>query len=174
MARFRALILFKREAAETSQAAKASRVLEMARTLELSPQPYGNGPNNWGARCPRGSSHSILIVASADVWGCPYCRRKGNAADLKIFSDEIKVVYDAAVTARMLPSPALAAKPKRIKVPNKVTVTVEWGNGDHSITISARNWQRVVNGHATEIRGKGYQQDGAFTIGSSVAGSLAR
>lgn len=160
LARFHALTLFNREAAQTSEAAKTSRVLEMAKSLGLNPQPHGNGSHNWVARCPRRDIHPLLISTKSDEWGCPYCAKNGSADDLKVFADEINAIRDAEVAAR--PQPPVVEKPKRIKVLKRVTVSVEWGYDDHSITISVSDWQRIVDGHKTEIRGEGYCYEGEF------------
>lgn len=41
-------------------------------------------------------------------------------------------------------------------------IFVEWGYDGHSITLSPRNWARVVSGKELSIRGKGYHYEGEF------------
>jgi len=36
------------------------------------------------------------------------------------------------------------------------TITVEWGNESHSITLTPRNWAKVRSGAPHRQRGKGY------------------
>ena len=42
------------------------------------------------------------------------------------------------------------------------TVTVEWGDDLHSLTLIPRNWKRVKAGKALSLRGKGYRYEGEW------------
>jgi hypothetical protein len=44
----------------------------------------------------------------------------------------------------------------------RATISVEWGYEMHSITLTARNWNRIKAGRPLEIRGKGYGYEGQF------------
>jgi|JI10StandDraft_1071094.scaffolds.fasta_scaffold3984730_1 hypothetical protein len=59
----------------------------------------------------------------------------------------------------------------------RATVTVQWGSEDHSITLTARNWNAIKTGRPLSIRGKGYWYEGAFfwdnwTFGGGLEGTL--
>ena len=43
-----------------------------------------------------------------------------------------------------------------------MTITVNWGYEQHSITLTARNWSRILSGKSLYIRGKGYGYEGGF------------
>jgi len=60
----------------------ATPIIETARLLNLNPQPNGQNENAWVANCPSGGQHSIMISASANEFGCGYCRKKGGPAEL--------------------------------------------------------------------------------------------
>jgi hypothetical protein len=56
-------------------------------------------------------------------------------------------------------------------------ITVEWGYGLHSITLTPKNWARVKSGRQLSIRGKGYRYEGHFfwdrwSFGGGLGGSL--
>ena len=42
------------------------------------------------------------------------------------------------------------------------TITVEWGYETHSISLTPRNWRRVLSGKPLQIRGEGYYYEGEF------------
>lgn len=64
-----------------------AEIVSMARILGLNPQPNGQGPHHWRARCP-GTNHSLYIQSGSDQFGCGYCRRKGDADELQAFYEE--------------------------------------------------------------------------------------
>lgn len=41
-------------------------------------------------------------------------------------------------------------------------IAVEWGDEEHSISLTPRNWARVKSGKELYIRGKGYMYEGEF------------
>lgn len=43
-----------------------------------------------------------------------------------------------------------------------VTVSVEWGYEEHSITLTAEDWARVKSGEELSIEGDGYHYEGEF------------
>jgi|CXWL01.1.fsa_nt_gi hypothetical protein len=58
-----------------------------------------------------------------------------------------------------------------------VTVTVEWGDQDHSLSLTARSWRRIKLGRPLTIRGKGYNYEGTFywdywTFEGGLAGEM--
>lgn len=60
---------------------------------------------------------------------------------------------------------------------NIAYVTVEWGYEDHTIRLTARNWQKVKTGRPLRVRGKGYRcEEGFFwdywSFNATSAGSL--
>lgn len=59
----------------------------------------------------------------------------------------------------------------------EVTITVEWGYDNHSITLTQKNWAKVSSGKPLNIRGKGYYYEGEFFwdywyFGGGLDGSL--
>ena len=63
------------------------QLIQVARKLKLDPQPAGNGPACWKARCP-GTHHSVYINASKNSFYCGYCKRKGGSKELREFVRE--------------------------------------------------------------------------------------
>ena len=45
---------------------------------------------------------------------------------------------------------------------SRATIAVSWGYEQHSITLTARNWRRILSGKSLHIRGKGYSYEGEF------------
>ena len=43
-----------------------------------------------------------------------------------------------------------------------MTITVEWGYEEHTITLTPRSWAKVKSGNGLGIRGKGYMYEGKF------------
>lgn len=72
-----------REAAE----AKTPAIIEVARELGLSPSALGTGSDHWSANCP-GTGHTLMIGGDSETFGCGYCRRKGDAEELRRFVAE--------------------------------------------------------------------------------------
>jgi hypothetical protein len=67
-------------------------------------------------------------------------------------------VYTATFAPRR---PNVKKKPQKIEY-LRATISVEWGYEMHSITLTARNWRRIISGKPLGIRGKGYHCDGEF------------
>jgi hypothetical protein len=44
----------------------------------------------------------------------------------------------------------------------RATIALEWGYEMHSLTLTARNWNRIKAGKPLIIRGKGYDYEGQF------------
>ena len=44
------------------------------------------------------------------------------------------------------------------------TVSVEWGDEDHEITLTPRNWAKVKSSKELYIRGKGYHYEDEFYL----------
>jgi hypothetical protein len=42
------------------------------------------------------------------------------------------------------------------------TVTVEWGDEEHTIVLTLRNWRRIQRCQPLTIRGRGYSYEGEF------------
>jgi hypothetical protein len=62
-------------------------ILIAARELGLYPQPSGNGPHSWLARCP-GTNHMIMVQAKNGEFGCGWCKKRGGVAELRAFVAE--------------------------------------------------------------------------------------
>ena len=45
---------------------------------------------------------------------------------------------------------------------SRATISVSWSYEQHSITLTARNWRRILSGKSLHIRGKGYSYEGEF------------
>ena len=61
-----------------------SAIVDTAEQLGLHPEPTGEGPYRWRASCP-GTNHAIWIDTAKDIFGCPWCRRKGGSDELIAF-----------------------------------------------------------------------------------------
>lgn len=79
------------ELAENARKARETEteIIWTARELGLTPKPAGVGPQFWWARCPE-TNHSLYIDAAENSFGCGWCKRKGNAEDLRAFVMERK------------------------------------------------------------------------------------
>jgi len=64
-----------------------SPIVQVARDLQLNPEPEGTAPQRWWARCP-GTGHRLMISSSSDSFGCGYCARKGGVEELRAFVEE--------------------------------------------------------------------------------------
>lgn len=63
-----------------------SSIIEVARFLELSPEPSGTSPTAWQATCPGSNGkHQLLICTESNTFGCGYCERKGGPIELEEF-----------------------------------------------------------------------------------------
>lgn len=56
-------------------------------------------------------------------------------------------------------------------------ITVEWGYEEHSIVVTAENWERIKSGEPVHLRGEGYYHEGEFFqdewfFGGGVDGTL--
>lgn len=67
-----------------------NELIKYCKSIHLNPQPEGNSPNNWRANCPSGGNHSIMIYTKTNLWGCGYCRKKGDLNSLKARHQEKK------------------------------------------------------------------------------------
>jgi hypothetical protein len=63
-----------------------AEIVEAARALRLAPEPLGDSPNNWVAKCP-GGPHSIMVAPTSNQFGCGYCRIKGGPDVLREFAN---------------------------------------------------------------------------------------
>ena len=63
-----------------------AEIVEAARALRLRPEPSGDSPNNWIAKCP-GGPHSIMVAPTSNEFGCGYCRIKGGPDILREFAN---------------------------------------------------------------------------------------
>jgi len=66
-----------------------SPIIQVARDLQLNPEPEGTAPQRWWANCP-GTGHRLMISSSSDSFGCGYCARKGGVEELRAFVEERK------------------------------------------------------------------------------------
>ena len=71
-------------AAEAAQQRQKAQIVEVAGELGLNPRPAGHNDSAWIADCPR-RTHTLMLSPSLNEFGCGYCRRKGDAADLRAF-----------------------------------------------------------------------------------------
>ena len=76
-------------AAEAAQRRHKAQIIEVASELGLNPRPAGHNDSAWIADCPR-RSHTLMLSPSLNEFGCGYCRRKGDAAELRAFVDYAK------------------------------------------------------------------------------------
>ena len=79
-------------AAEAAQRRQKALIIEVASELGLNPRPAGHNDSAWIADCPR-RSHTIMLSPSLNEFGCGYCRRKGDAAELRAFADYVKSLW---------------------------------------------------------------------------------
>ena len=71
-------------AARVTQQRQKAQIVEVASELGLNPRPAGHNDSAWIADCPR-RSHTLMLSPSLNEFGCGYCRRKGDAAELRAF-----------------------------------------------------------------------------------------
>ena len=64
-----------------------TEIIQVARELNLYPEPAGTGPVQWYAKCP-GTQHRLMITTSANQFGCGYCKVKGGVDQLRAFAEE--------------------------------------------------------------------------------------
>ena len=64
-----------------------SLIVQVARELQLNPEPEGTAPQRWWANCP-GTGHRLMISSRSDSFGCGYCGRKGSVEELRTFVEE--------------------------------------------------------------------------------------
>jgi hypothetical protein len=76
-------------AAKVMQQRQKAQIVEVAGELGLNPRPAGHNDSAWIADCPR-RSHTLMLSPSLNEFGCGYCRRKGDAAELRAFVDYVK------------------------------------------------------------------------------------
>jgi len=74
-------------AARAEESGSFSRIVYTAKKLGLYPRPNGQGPHSWHATCP-GTSHPIWINTEKNIFGCPWCKKKGGPDVLKAFVNE--------------------------------------------------------------------------------------
>ena len=65
-----------------------SDIIMAAEELGLHPQADGRSPKSWRASCPTHPGHPIYIDAEKNIFGCPWCRRKGGVEELRAFHKE--------------------------------------------------------------------------------------
>ena len=73
----------------SAQQRQKAQIIEVASELGLNPRPAGHNDSAWIADCPR-RSHTLMLSPSLNEFGCGYCRRKGDAAELRAFVDYVK------------------------------------------------------------------------------------
>jgi hypothetical protein len=73
-----------RLAAEATQRREKAQIVEVASELGLNPRPAGHNDSAWIADCPR-RTHTLMLSPSLNEFGCGYCRRKGDIAELRTF-----------------------------------------------------------------------------------------
>jgi hypothetical protein len=71
-------------AAKVTQQCEKAQIIEVACELGLNPRPAGHNDSAWIADCPR-RTHTLMLSPSVNEFGCGYCRRKGDAAELRAF-----------------------------------------------------------------------------------------
>lgn len=58
--------------------------IEFLEKSNLNPTPDGNNRHQWLAKCPfSGAKHPIMISTKNNTFGCGWCHKKGNQADLE-------------------------------------------------------------------------------------------
>ena len=87
-----------KELDENKQKAREAEteIIKVARELGLSPEPTGEGPSYWFARCPgkihgKTGNHVFFINAATNSFGCGWCHRKGGVEELRAFVMEGKL-----------------------------------------------------------------------------------
>ena len=69
-----------------------SEIITVAQELGLQPEPTGKGLYSWRASCPN-TRHPIWIDTQKDIFGCPWCKKKGDSELLRLFVKERKVDF---------------------------------------------------------------------------------
>lgn len=64
--------------------ARETPIVQTARDLKLYPEPTGDSPDHWQARCPE-TNHPLFIHAGSGTFGCGWCGRKGGPDELRKF-----------------------------------------------------------------------------------------
>lgn len=79
----------KKELEENEQKAreKETNIIKVARNLGLHPEPTGDSPSSWRARCP-GMNHPLFMDTKENIFFCGWCKRKGTAEDLILLVEE--------------------------------------------------------------------------------------
>jgi hypothetical protein len=75
--------------AEEKQRQHEAPIISLAQELGLNPMPAGHNSDAWMADCPR-RSHWIMISPSLNEFGCGYCRRKVDPAELQAFFNSVR------------------------------------------------------------------------------------
>jgi hypothetical protein len=73
---------------------RGSEIVTAARRLRLRPNPAGNHPDSWRASCPE-TNHRLQIDANQNLFYCGYCRRGGDAEELRKFVGERRTALSA-------------------------------------------------------------------------------
>ena len=77
------------ELTSTALAADADHEAPIVKVVRgLNPRPAGHNSTAWIADCAR-RSHSIMISPSHNEFGCGYCKRAGDPAELQAFCEGI-------------------------------------------------------------------------------------
>lgn len=74
-------------AARAREQGRLSDIVKTAEELSLHPRPDGESPKSWIANCP-GTSHPIWINTEDNIFGCPWCKKKGGPDELRAFVQE--------------------------------------------------------------------------------------
>jgi hypothetical protein len=77
-----------RSNALAAEADHEAPIIKVARDLGLNPRPAGHNSTAWIADCAR-RSHFIMISPSHNEFGCGYCKRAGDPAELQAFCEGI-------------------------------------------------------------------------------------
>jgi hypothetical protein len=78
-------------AAKAAQQQQKAQIVEVANELGLSPRPAGHNDSAWIADCPR-RTHTLMLSPALNTFGCGYCCRKGDAAELRAFAASFAVL----------------------------------------------------------------------------------
>jgi hypothetical protein len=66
---------------------RETEIIQVARELELFPEPTGTGPDYWCATCPE-KNHPLYINAATSSFWYGWCGRKGGVEELRAFVTE--------------------------------------------------------------------------------------
>ncbi len=64
-----------------------SEIINVAKTLGMTPEPTGNGTNSRRANCP-GTTHLLYLSTKDNTFGYGWCKRKGGPDELRTFVKE--------------------------------------------------------------------------------------